>query len=149
MDAENARGSGRRVPLTDEEIAERNAIVEAHLELIRPIARRIARTLPPSFDIDELSQAGALGLIAAVSDFDPSRGLTFATYAGWRIKFAVLSWVQDSWSAATAAPLDPRMPDWRPNALACMMAAVPVEIGPAVRRRVLQAMANPRRRRAA
>jgi RNA polymerase sigma-B factor len=56
----------------------RNTLVEQHLPLVRFFARRYAGRGEP---IDDLLQAGSIGLVKAVDRFDPGRGLEFSTYA--------------------------------------------------------------------
>jgi RNA polymerase sigma-B factor len=56
----------------------RAQLVEQHLPLVRYFARRYANRGEP---LDDLLQAGSLGLVKAVDRFDPARGLEFSTYA--------------------------------------------------------------------
>jgi RNA polymerase sigma-B factor len=56
----------------------RAALVERHLPLVRHIARRYDGRGEP---LDDLLQAGSVGLVKAVDRFDPDRGLEFSTYA--------------------------------------------------------------------
>jgi RNA polymerase sigma factor, sigma-70 family len=56
----------------------RDELVEMHLPLVRHIARRYADRGEP---MDDVVQAGSLGLISAVDRFDPSKGAGFTTYA--------------------------------------------------------------------
>jgi RNA polymerase sigma-B factor len=56
----------------------RARLVEMHLPLVRYFARRYANRGEP---LDDLLQAGAVGLVKAVDRFDPERGLEFSTYA--------------------------------------------------------------------
>lgn len=56
----------------------RDELVEMHLPLVRHIARRYADRGEP---MDDVVQAGSLGLISAVDRFDPSKGAAFTTYA--------------------------------------------------------------------
>ena len=56
----------------------RAALVEQHLPLVRHFARRYAGRGEP---LDDLLQAGSVGLVKAVDRFDPGRGLEFSTYA--------------------------------------------------------------------
>lgn len=56
----------------------REQLVEQHLPLVRYFARRYAGRGEP---MDDLLQAGSLGLVKAVDRFDPGRGLEFSTYA--------------------------------------------------------------------
>ncbi|HTX30559.1 MAG TPA: sigma-70 family RNA polymerase sigma factor [Solirubrobacteraceae bacterium] len=56
----------------------REQLIESHLPLVRSIAKRYAGR---GESVDDLVQVGALGLIRASDRFDPSRGVTFATFA--------------------------------------------------------------------
>jgi RNA polymerase sigma-B factor len=56
----------------------REQLVEQHLPLVRYFARRYAGRGEP---MDDLLQAGSVGLVKAVDRFDPGRGLEFSTYA--------------------------------------------------------------------
>ncbi|HST65776.1 MAG TPA: SigB/SigF/SigG family RNA polymerase sigma factor [Mycobacteriales bacterium] len=56
----------------------RAELVEQHLPLVRYFARRYANRGEP---MDDLLQAGSLGLVKAVDRFEPERGLEFSTYA--------------------------------------------------------------------
>jgi RNA polymerase sigma-B factor len=56
----------------------RHTLVEQHLPLVRYFARRYTGRGEP---IDDLLQAGSVGLVKAVDRFDPGRGLEFSTYA--------------------------------------------------------------------
>jgi len=56
----------------------RELLVEQHLPLVRYFARRYVGRGEP---LDDLLQAGSLGLVKAVDRFDPGRGLEFSTYA--------------------------------------------------------------------
>lgn len=56
----------------------RDQLVEQHLPLVRYFARRYAGRGEP---LDDLVQAGSVGLVKAVDRFEPERGLEFSTYA--------------------------------------------------------------------
>lgn len=71
------------------------ALVIAHLPLVAPIARRIRRGLPPSFELADMEQLGALGLLAAARDYDASRGVAFAWFARMKIRGAILDGIDD------------------------------------------------------
>ncbi len=73
-----------------EQAAPRSVSVEPHLPLVGAIARAMARRLPPTVEMDELINDGVLGLIAALRRYDPVRRVGFSTYAGWRIRGAML-----------------------------------------------------------
>src|SRR6266446_6193543 len=54
------------------------------------IAQRIAARLPPHIGLDDLINAGVIGLIDAIAKYDSSRDNTFKTYAEFRIRGAML-----------------------------------------------------------
>jgi RNA polymerase sigma factor for flagellar operon FliA len=58
--------------------------------LVKFIANRLAINLPPSVDRNDLVSSGVLGLIKAVETFEPERGFKFETYAGHKIRGAIL-----------------------------------------------------------
>ncbi len=70
--------------------------LEVHLPLVKQIALRLAAKLPASVELDDLMQAGLLGLLQARDQYDPGRGASFATYAGIRIKGAMLDELRSS-----------------------------------------------------
>nr|WP_115719186.1 RNA polymerase sigma factor FliA [Gallaecimonas mangrovi] len=65
-------------------------LVNRHAELVRRIAHHLLMRLPPSVQLDDLIQAGMMGLIEAARNFDGSKGASFETYAGIRIRGAML-----------------------------------------------------------
>ena len=71
--------------------AARDGVITAYLPHVKRIVHRMAVHLPASVELDELVNAGIIGLIQAVDRFDPSRDNKFITYATFRIKGAVLS----------------------------------------------------------
>lgn len=66
------------------------AIVTRHAELVRRIAHHLAARLPSSVEIEDLIQAGMIGLIEAARNFQPDQGATFETYASIRIRGAMI-----------------------------------------------------------
>ena len=56
----------------------RDKLVAGHLPVVRHIARRFAGRGEP---LDDLEQAGTIGLIGAVDRFDPHRGIDFLSFA--------------------------------------------------------------------
>ncbi|MFP5335556.1 MAG: SigB/SigF/SigG family RNA polymerase sigma factor [Actinomycetes bacterium] len=61
-----------------ERAALRDSVVEAHLPLVRHLARRYADRGEP---LDDLVQVGTIGLLKAVDRFDPDRGHAFSSFA--------------------------------------------------------------------
>lgn len=73
----------------------RNRLVENYLPLVQKMAEILARRLWPRVVADELASAGYDGLIAAVSSFDPDRGVKFETYCRQRILGAIRDWQRE------------------------------------------------------
>lgn len=69
---------------------ETESLVMQHAELVKRIAYHLAGRLPPSVDVDDLIQAGMLGLLDAAANFSTGRGASFSTYAGIRIRGAMI-----------------------------------------------------------
>ncbi|MEO0650252.1 MAG: sigma-70 family RNA polymerase sigma factor [Planctomycetota bacterium] len=74
----------------DCDVASRNALVEAYQGLVNDVVRRFAARLPRNVDRGDLITAANVGLMAAVTSFDPERGVPFEAYAERRIKGALL-----------------------------------------------------------
>lgn len=68
----------------------RDDLVQRHVGLVHFLARRMHSSLADDADLDELTSAGMLGLLAAAEGFEPARGLSFSTYAATRIRGAML-----------------------------------------------------------
>lgn len=65
--------------------------VEQWLPLVRwVIWRRLPAHVRERISDDQAFQAGVLGLMNAIRLFDPDRGVTFKTYAGVKIRWAIL-----------------------------------------------------------
>jgi len=61
-----------------------------YLPLVKYIAGRIAIGLPKSVELDDLINAGAVGLIESHNNFDPGKGVKFESYASMRIRGSIL-----------------------------------------------------------
>lgn len=70
--------------------AERDALINETLPLIKHIAHRVAVRLPSNIEIRDLINAGVIGLLDAIDKFEPERGIKFKTYAEVRIRGAIL-----------------------------------------------------------
>lgn len=64
--------------------------VEDYLTLVNRIAYHLKGRLPDSVMVDDLIQSGVIGLIEAMGKFDTTQGASFETYAGIRIRGAML-----------------------------------------------------------
>lgn len=65
-------------------------LVERHAPLVKRIAYHLLARLPASVQVDDLVQAGMIGLIEAGKNFDGSKGASFETFAGIRIRGSML-----------------------------------------------------------
>jgi RNA polymerase sigma factor for flagellar operon FliA len=65
-------------------------LVVKHADLVKRIAYHLVSRMPPRIEVDDLIQAGMIGLLSAAQNFSPSKGANFETYAGIRIRGAML-----------------------------------------------------------
>ena len=65
-------------------------LVLRHGELVKRIAYHVVSRLPSHIEVDDLIQAGMIGLLNAAQNFTPTKGANFETYAGIRIRGAML-----------------------------------------------------------
>jgi RNA polymerase sigma-32 factor len=98
----------RRFPLLDREeeaaIAKRYyetrdpadafRLVTANLRLVVKIAREFARA---SRNLLDLIQEGNMGLMEAVKNFDPYRGIRFPSYAVWWVRAYIIRYLMNNW----------------------------------------------------
>jgi len=78
-------------------------LVFKHAALVKRIAYHLMSRLPPSVQVDDLIQSGMIGLLEAARNYDASQGASFETYAGIRIRGAMLDEI--------------RKGDWAPRSL--------------------------------
>lgn len=89
----------------------RDALVSQHLGLVRAIAVRLAASLPPCFDIEDLVGAGNIALLGVADRYDPAQNDNFSGYARTRIRGAMLDSVKRKrWTNATMEPLESPAP---------------------------------------
>ncbi|RJS95147.1 RNA polymerase sigma factor FliA [Salinisphaera sp. Q1T1-3] len=69
---------------------ERTQTIEGYMPMIRRHALALQVRLPPSVDLDDLIQAGTVGLLDALERFETGQGATFATYASQRVHGAMI-----------------------------------------------------------
>jgi RNA polymerase sigma factor FliA len=68
----------------------RESLMLQHVPLVHHVARQLMRSSSLDAEFDELVSAGTIGLINAIDNFDPGRGLAFSTFAAPRIRGSVL-----------------------------------------------------------
>jgi RNA polymerase sigma-32 factor len=77
------------------------ALVTSHLRLVVQAASRFRGY---GFPLADLISEGTLGLMMAVSRFDPSKGFRLSTYALWWIRAAIIAYVLKNWSMVQLGP---------------------------------------------
>ena len=82
---------------------QRDQRIIEHIGLVKRIAYHLITRLPTNIQVDDLIQSGMVGLIEASKNYDPSQGASFETYAGIRVRGAMLD--------------DVRHADWSPRSL--------------------------------
>jgi RNA polymerase sigma factor for flagellar operon FliA len=77
-------------PYSDIQVQSMDDLIEQHAGLVQRIAYHLSARLPASVLVDDLIQAGLIGLMDAAGHYDPSQGASFETYAAIRIRGAML-----------------------------------------------------------
>lgn len=95
----NARGMYMDVQQVDSS----DGLVMKHAQLVKRIAYHLKGRLPEAVQVDDLIQAGMLGLLEASKNFDATQGASFETYAGIRIRGSMLDEI--------------RLGDWTPRSV--------------------------------
>ncbi|WP_145476669.1 RNA polymerase sigma factor FliA [Yersinia similis] len=75
---------------TAEGVMDKNSLWKRYVPLVRHEALRLQVRLPASVELDDLLQAGGIGLLNAVERYDALQGTAFTTYAVQRIRGAML-----------------------------------------------------------
>ncbi len=69
---------------------DKTVLLEQHTVLVKRIAYHLLARLPASVIVDDLIQSGMIGLFEAANNFDSTKGASFETFAGIRIRGAML-----------------------------------------------------------
>ena len=72
----------------------RDDLVRHYTPLVKRLAYHLVGRLPPSVQVDDLIQAGLMGLLDAAGHYDERQGASFETYATIRIRGAMLDEVR-------------------------------------------------------
>jgi len=73
-----------------------DAIVNQYGFLVKKIAYHLLARMPSSVEVDDLIQAGMMGLLEAHKRFESNKGASFETYAGIRIRGFIMDEVRKS-----------------------------------------------------
>lgn len=83
----------------DVQVGNRDELVTRHAPLVKRIAYHLLSRLPASVEVDDLIQAGMIGLLEAASNFRAGQGAGFETYASIRIRGAMIDQMrQGAWA---------------------------------------------------
>lgn len=76
--------------------SDKNHLLEEHAPLVKRLAHQMKAKLPPSVEVDDLIQAGMIGLLDAVNRYEDNHGAQFETYAVQRIRGSMLDELRSS-----------------------------------------------------
>jgi RNA polymerase sigma factor for flagellar operon FliA len=75
---------------TTPRLFERHDYVRQYTPLVRRIAHQMIAKLPANVELDDMIQAGMMGLMDAICRFEESQGTQFEVYASQRVRGAML-----------------------------------------------------------
>ena len=75
---------------------DKNHLLSMHAPLVKRLAFQLKAKLPPSVEVDDLIQAGMIGLMDAARNFDEAQGVQFETFASQRIRGSMIDELRDS-----------------------------------------------------
>lgn len=70
--------------------AHKEHILDEHVQLVRKMAQLLKAKLPANVEVDDLIQAGMIGLLDAMRRYEETQQAQFETYAAQRIRGAML-----------------------------------------------------------
>ncbi|MEO8443981.1 MAG: RNA polymerase sigma factor FliA [Gammaproteobacteria bacterium] len=73
-----------------------DALVQEYAPLVKRIANHLRGRLPAGVDQDDLIQVGLIALLDAARQYSPAKGASFETYAGIRVRGAMLDEVRNT-----------------------------------------------------
>jgi RNA polymerase sigma factor for flagellar operon FliA len=76
--------------------ADKDSLLTEHMPLVKRLAHHMKAKLPHSVEVDDLVQAGMIGLLDAISRYEETHGAQFETYAVMRIRGAMLDELRNS-----------------------------------------------------
>jgi RNA polymerase sigma factor for flagellar operon FliA len=94
MKASQKEQKGSRFALDQEVSRTKEEMVTRYLPLVRLVAEKVHRRLPPGVDLESLIHSGVVGLLQALDRFDPKRGVDFEIYARYRIQGEVMQYLR-------------------------------------------------------
>ncbi|TCQ94373.1 RNA polymerase sigma factor FliA [Pseudomonas sp. JUb52] len=86
--------SGLRMYSKTSERTQQEQLINRYAPLVKRIAYHLLARLPASVQVEDLMQAGMIGLLEASRKYDAGKGASFETYAGIRIRGAMFDEVR-------------------------------------------------------
>jgi len=75
---------------TAEGLEDKAALWSKFHSIVRQEALRLQKRLPASVELDDLIQAGAMGFLGAIENFDPKKGVTLSAWITQRVRWSLL-----------------------------------------------------------
>lgn len=75
---------------TSEGVVDKNGLWLKYRFWVRREALNLQVKLPACVELDDLIQAGAIGLLNAIDDYDPKKGIALNTYVTQRVRWALI-----------------------------------------------------------
>ena len=80
----------------DGKLDKQNNLVSEHADMVKKMAYQIKAKLPANVEVDDLIQAGMIGLIDAANKYQDNLGAQFKTYASQRVHGAIMDELRSS-----------------------------------------------------
>lgn len=103
------------------------ALVLAHLGLVKRVALHLKVRIPPFMELDELIQVGMIGLLEAARAFNPTKGIEFESFALSRVRGAILDEVRQLSYLPRSAVAFNKSENQATNALASELGRAPTQ----------------------
>ena len=103
------------------------ALVLAHLGLVKRVALHLKVRIPPFMELDELIQVGMIGLLEAARAYNPTKGIEFESFALSRVRGASLDEVRQLSYLPRSAVAFNKSENQATNALASELGRAPTQ----------------------
>lgn len=77
------------------DVEARNSLTEFFFDIVRANNENIAEILTQAIEDNDFYQAGVVGFLEALNNFDPGQGVSFEAYGSLAVRKAILREIQD------------------------------------------------------